>query len=52
MRLAACIHATAALEAVRDYMPEVDGLGPGRHRGRGLQPNEVIAALQEMGRAA
>ncbi|HEY8179220.1 MAG TPA: metallophosphoesterase family protein [Candidatus Limnocylindria bacterium] len=53
MRLAVLsdIHANlAALEAVRDDMPEVDEVWVlGDIVGYGPQPNEVIAALQEMG---
>ena len=53
MRLAVLsdIHANlAALEAVRDAMPEVDEVWVlGDIVGYGPQPNEVIAALQEMG---
>ena len=53
MRLAVLsdIHANlAALEAVRDDMPEVDEVWAlGDSVGYGPQPNEVIAALQEMG---
>ena len=45
------IHANlAALEAVRDALPEVDEIWVlGDIVGYGPQPNEVIAALQEMG---
>jgi diadenosine tetraphosphatase ApaH/serine/threonine PP2A family protein phosphatase len=53
MRLAVLsdIHANlAALEAVRDDMPELDEVWAlGDIVGYGPQPNEVIAALQEMG---
>ena len=53
MRLAVLsdIHANlAALEAVRDDMPQVDEVWVlGDIVGYGPQPNEVIAALQEMG---
>src|SRR4029078_10013682 len=53
MRLAVLsdIHANlAALEAVRDDMPEVDEVWAlGDIVGYGPQPNEVIATLQEMG---
>ena len=53
MRLAVLsdIHANlAALEAVRDDMPEVDEVWAlGDIVGYGPQPNEVIAALQAMG---
>ena len=53
MRLAVLsdIHANlAALEAVRDALPEVDEIWVlGDIVGYGPQPNEVIAALQEMG---
>jgi predicted phosphodiesterase len=53
MRLAVLsdIHANlAALEAVRDAMPEVDEVWVlGDIVGYGPQPNEVIAGLQEMG---
>lgn len=53
MRLAVLsdIHANlAALEAVRDGMPEVEEVWVlGDIVGYGPQPNEVIAALQEMG---
>ena len=53
MRLAVLsdIHANlAALEAVRDDMPQVDEVWAlGDIVGYGPQPNEVIAALQEMG---
>ena len=53
MRLAVLsdIHANlAALEAVRDAMPEVDEVWVlGDIVGYGPQPNEVIAVLQEMG---